>query len=354
MFRNLALSGTSIALLAVVLTACTSAAPGPSHPTASSTAAASTGAVEAVPPGRLLFRRYSAADDSGSVLVVSDTRGGHEHQLTKASDKVVDGPYSWSPDGSRIVFTRHTGADMSGESFRLFTMSASGGSVKQLTFGRPADEGVLSKPQFDSNGSFSPDGKLIAYVHEDGKFDGSRLQHANVWIMKPDGSGGREVTKLKEYSGSVSGLGWSPDGTRLIYSFEQDPGGRALFIVNTDGTGNRRLTDWKLGANGIADWTSTGDLIVFRAVQDEESGIGNLYTIHPDGSGLTQITHLRNRVISHIVSFSPDGKWITSTDAPPDGGSEMFIARADGSRFRVIGHTAAATRATGAEWAPAG
>jgi TolB protein len=232
-------------------------------------------------------------------------------------------------------------------------MSSSGGSLKQLTFGHAAEGGGLSKPpQFDGSGSFSPDGKLIAYAHDDGAFNGSYSQHSSIYVMSPDGSGRRAIMTLKDYAGGVSGLGWSPDGARLIYTFANDSE-RALFLVNADGTGARRLTDWKLGANGTADWSSTGDLIVFRAVQDEESGIGNLYTIHPDGEGLTQITHLHNKVISHIVSFSPDGHWITSTDGPADGGTDTFIARSDGSQYQVIAHTTT-TKSTGPQWAAAG
>jgi Tol biopolymer transport system component len=91
---------------------------------------------------------------------------------------------------------------------------------------------------------------------------------------------------------------------------------------------------------------------VFRAVQDEDSGVGNFYTIRPDGSRLTQITHFKNTKISHVVSFSPDGKWITSSSGPVDGLEDVFVARADGTQLRVIARTPA-TEETGPKWGPA-
>jgi TolB protein len=252
------------------------------------------------------------------------------------------------------VFTRHIGDNMSGEWMRLFTTSTSGGRQKQVTSGRAGNEGVLSKPRFDSLGTFSPDGKQIAYSQEDGTFDGEQLQHLTIDVMKPDGSGSRAVTKLKDYSGGVTGIGWSPDGTRLVYGFERrDNGGSALFVVSTDGTGTRRLTDWTLGAGGTPAWSPKGDVIVFRAVEDEDSGIGNLYAIRADGSGLTRITDFRNEVISHIVSFSPDGRWIASSSGPAHGTTDMFIARPDGSRMRVVARTPK-TSESGPTWAPRG
>jgi len=77
-------------------------------------------------------------------------------------------------------------------------------------------------------------------------------------------------------------------------SASKPAGGRALFIIDLDGSHERQLTPWSAGADGTPDWSST-NLIVFRAVADEESGNGNFFTVHPDGTALTQITHFTDR-----------------------------------------------------------
>lgn len=52
-----------------------------------------------------------------------------------------------------------------------------------------------------------------------------------------------------------------------------------------------------------------------RGVGDREP-----FTIHPDGTGLHQVTHFVDTVISHKVGFSPDGKWIVFGKGEPRGG----------------------------------
>jgi Tol biopolymer transport system component len=53
--------------------------------------------------------------------------------------------------------------------------------------------------------------------------------------------------------GRDSGLGWSPDGTKIAYTFME--GGAEVYVVNADGTGRERLTrsPW---SNWFAGWSS--------------------------------------------------------------------------------------------------
>ena len=109
---------------------------------------------------------------------------------------------------------------------------------------------------------------------------------------------------------------WSPDGRRIVFR-RIDPyrarKGYALFVVNVDGSGERRLTPWALRAGDHPDWSPDGRRILFRAnVEGPRTISSNLYTIRPDGSGLTQLTHARGGTVQHLsAGFSPDGRWIT-------------------------------------------
>ena len=65
-------------------------------------------------------------------------------------------------------------------------------------------------------------------------------------------------------------------------------------MINADGSGQRQLTPWSLNGGGRLDWSPDGELILFRVAGAKEQH-GNIYTIHPDGSGLTQLTATQRR-----------------------------------------------------------
>src|SRR5947209_13432842 len=76
---------------------------------------------------------------------------------------------------------------------------------------------------------------------------------------------------------SVSGIDWSPDSRRLLFSKMSD-----LFIINRDGSGLRRLTRTS-AAEGGARWLSDSRRILYQ------SG-GNLFVIDADQTALIQLT----------------------------------------------------------------
>ncbi len=92
-----------------------------------------------------------------------------------------------SRDGRTIVF------DLLGD---LYTVPITGGAATRLTSGLA----------FDMQPRVSPDGRLIAFVSDR---DGLN----NLWVIRPDGTGLRQVTK--ETSQDVNSPTWSPDGQYL-------------------------------------------------------------------------------------------------------------------------------------------
>ena len=72
------------------------------------------------------------------------------------------------------------------------------------------------------------------------------------------------------------------------------------------------------------------------AFDDEESGVGNFFTIKPDGTGLAQASHLTETVMSHKVGFSPDGEWIVYGAANSRGVTHIELSKVDGSEARTL------------------
>ena len=331
-----------LAVTGLALAGCGTTAP--SNTTTSGAAAASTPAPNST--GRIVFRRYTDNTGQTGALIVSNPDGSAELTLTKPDPGTVDGEPNWAPDGSRVVFTRFAAIGTNSETNRLFTVAADGSGLMQLTNGAAAAGPLID---IDDKAAYSPDGKLIAYNHEGGDGHDGQLQHVNIWIMNADGSDPHSVTQLPAYSGDACCAAWSPDGSRLVYSFSDASTKKtALFLINVDGTGTKQLTDWSLGAGGAPDW-SAANVIAFRTALVEETGIGNISTINPDGTGLTQVTHLKDAVISHKVSFSPDGKWIVFAQSST-GTNLIYTMRADGTDQHLVKRSS--TEEAAPDWGP--
>jgi TolB protein len=190
---------------------------------------------------------------------------------------------AWSPDGQLIACgnfgltnPRNTG---------VWTIRSSDGGLKQLT-SNPGRE--------DDPGDFSPDGKRLVFVRADQAEDASGL-----FVVRTDGSGLRRITpdgmNLDVFGGS-----WSPAGDRILFVARTDVDHRrAIWEVNADGSDLHQLP--VAGCGGpIADpdstdcsypgWSPDGTKIVFtRATNDGKRS--DIAIVNADGSGLVQITH---------------------------------------------------------------
>jgi Tol biopolymer transport system component len=97
------------------------------------------------------------------------------------------------------------------------------------------------------------------------------------------------ITLVSERGGRVN---WSPDGASFAFDRRGDDGFFDIWIMNTDGTGERCLTCDNpdlAGHNGTPAWHPSGDFIVFQAHNTE-----------------LQILPLRRRLVGHLVT-SPGG-----------------------------------------------
>lgn len=95
---------------------------------------------------------------------------------------------SLSPDGRTIAF------DILGD---IYVMPVSGGRAKPIARGMA----------FETQPVFSPDGKWLAFVSD-------RSGSENLWVMRPDGSGARQISFRDEVS-PITSPAWSADGSAI-------------------------------------------------------------------------------------------------------------------------------------------
>ena len=251
----------------------------------------------------------------GEVLAGSDPR----YELVYAS-----GFPAVSPDGRRLVVSERTGRGRPDDRTGLAVWNTDGTDPRRIF----RAEGSVLAPQWSSDGEW--------IVFGVGNYFLARTRPAHLMMVRADGSGGRVLTTGEGNAGFPS---FSPQGTEVVYRFWSDKAGGLRVVTLADGA-VRTLTT---GYDNFPVWSPRGDRIVFSRLADDDFDI---YTMRPDGSGLTRLTTSPGND-SH-PAWSADGDHILFSssrfgfkdEAPmadiPQPYGELFIMNADGSKQRAL------------------
>ncbi|RPI87284.1 MAG: hypothetical protein EHM41_05500 [Chloroflexi bacterium] len=212
-----------------------------------------------------------------------------------------------SPFGRQIAFWGCPGSlsaecDL-GENLDVWVIDREGSHLRNLT-----DDSVES----DMHPTWSPDGQFIA-------FESWRTGKAQIFIMKPDGSGIRQLTTGTDYNSVPV---WSRDGNWIAYPCQQDTGDfnepTRSCVVSPQGEPAGEPID-----GVISDWSPVGPDVEARLAfrSRGEGGVDDICTAYPDGSDLVNLTNSLSR--EHDAVWSPDGEWIAYV-AAQDGDIDIF------------------------------
>ena len=188
-------------------------------------------------------------------LFVAAFDGTGEHPLLPSSE--LDYDPVWSPDGAAIVFT----SDRNG-SGDLYRVNPDGSGLLRLT----------TDPAYDDQAAFSPDSKRIVFVSTR---DGGT---ANLWILDP----GHPAHRLTTGKGGDFRPSWSPDGTWIAFSsvlgnpmpFARGRWERLqladVYIVHPNGSGLKKISK---GGNfcGSPKWTSDSSHVIVYCMTAEQT-----------------------------------------------------------------------------------
>lgn len=115
--------------------------------------------------------------------------------------------------------------------------------------------------------------------------------------------------------------------------------GSALYVLDVE-TGQETQLTQDDTFSGDSDWSLHDEWLVFSTyplIDFECCQVSNLFRIHPDGTGLQQLTEYQTPQLRAIQPrYTPDGAWILFTAArpnsrglwalPADGGEPVVIA----------------------------
>ena len=171
---------------------------------------------------------------------------------------------------------------------------------------------AYSAPIEDSQPTWSPDGKRLAFVSNRALPQDAPKGTLNIWVVDADGSNMRQIT----YQGVNKYPSWSPDGKKIIFQ-----SGKSIWMVEVDSNQFIQLASGDRGWYA-PDWHPKDPGKVVCAFQtqvgdDNDLAIVNPLTVLTKPSGTQTV---RERVGSDdLPRWSKDGKRIAFIGKTTDG-----------------------------------
>jgi TolB protein len=152
---------------------------------------------------------------------------------------------AWSPDGTRLTFGRLYRKYPGGREDRIHIINIDGTRDTDLT--TPPQGGSFSAGDYSPR--WSPDGKRIVFARA--------TYFSFLYVMNADGSELKPLIDPDQYRalcGCAGGFqpSWSPDGNKIVFADGGD-----LTIVNSDGTGARKVFEYPAAFDANPDWRPT-------------------------------------------------------------------------------------------------
>jgi hypothetical protein len=217
-----------------------------------------------------------------------------------------------SPDGKTVAFFSQRGLF----SVDLFLADAESGKILK-TLASPTRGDHFDNLSFISSaGAWSPDSRKFAFIvfaNGDNEIHILDVRSGNI----------ERKIRTEPLAGAVSAVSWSPDGRRLAFSGISTAGIGDLFIVNADGTGLARLTNDRFAAIHPA-WSPDGSQVAFAT--DQSPG-ANLDILAPGSMRIALLDVATSRVT--LVPGFDNAKNI-NPQFSPDGRTLYFISDVGG------------------------
>lgn len=193
-----------------------------------------------------------------------------------------------------------------------------------------------------------PAGGVATLVHDQETHGGGRAARAGriafvrrlravnrIYLMEVDASGvGSNLVRLTHDGEAENYPSWSPDGRRLVY--ERDLNGAALFLINANGSGQRRLSPTP-GFDVTPSWSPDGTRIIYARLLEvprpNQPPMTEIRMMNADGTG--------DHAILAKTVFSVEPRWsirnqVVFMSLMGGSGLEVYVMNVDGTDLRRL------------------
>lgn len=242
----------------------------------------------------------------------------------RLSQKLVGGEQyerypSWSPDGRYLTYHSNQRG-----TYDLYIRDMQTGETRRMPLS------IRSQSYNEAMPQWTPDGETIAFhANEGGMY--------NIYLTDIDGEIQNQVTFNQ--LGNAIRLMWSPDGSQAVYAADDETGVMNLYIVDTDDLLNNRpgnplpgtpMTGETYSDSWFPAWSPDGEQILFIS---RDTGDADVYIMNTDGSNVRNLTNSIG-VEETQPAWTPDGRIIFSANYR--GSQDLWMMNADGSNLRRL------------------
>jgi Tol biopolymer transport system component len=183
--------------------------------------------------GKIAFARNVIRSSPAYSVDIFKMNPGGSNATRLTDNPLPDDEPAWRPDGQKIAFTGVRETRSCSWDEEVYIMDPDGDRLTRLTHNASSD---------DFSPAWSPDGQKIAFAsYQEGDLD--------IYVVDTDPSTNDAINVTNNTSRADFDPDWSPSGGKITfvsYEFEIGKGPQAIFVMNKDGSGQKRLTNNRL------------------------------------------------------------------------------------------------------------
>ncbi|MCI0338423.1 MAG: S9 family peptidase [Acidobacteria bacterium] len=239
-------------------------------------------------------------------LFVVPSEGGTPRQISNGKFQ-HGGPFLaseavWSPDGKSLIMSvnRNDDYERNARDTDVYEFAIADGAVKRLT----------SRKGPDGNPQVSPDGKLIAYLGFEDKYQG--YQVTQLHLMNRDGSNQHVISS--KWDRDIGVMRWANDSNGLYFS-SSDQGNTSLYFISLDGNMKRLVnnvgsTTSAYGSGGAFTVARNG---AFAITQTRPNNPGDIVAGNVSDAKVKVLTAINEDLFANRKLGEVEEIWYTSS-----------------------------------------